>query len=414
MAYTVRISFMNVNQGMAGVIELYTGLTGALPAPPVPGTAPALVNPLPPGAVLAGIILVDFGCQGSTGMANDVSVQYVRDLMTLRGANVIDLASISHLDDDHYSLLRHLGSGTTISNVLIGGEDVMRNNIGTLNAQLIAGNVAVTNVFFYFGGHTAAGPNPYLNPDIVFQVGANEFVGVAVLLSSAQHFYTPPPTRAAEYINTGSTMLLVYSVSVNGSNIAVESSFLFTGDATTKTLGVFNNLPFINNFAGEPKGMSVPHHGSDSSIRSRGGDYADLAALLTAYPPEVAAVSAGYNRGYKHPGKYSMYYFREAVNNPGAPLLVPAPRVLPDSVPPPAVSTHVNSTYYGSGSRARVRGAAGSAYTNILNTGFYAVEEIADLYNTSTAWGTPFARRNIHIDFDSVNQGAFTVTRNEF
>ncbi len=118
--------------------------------------------------------------------------------------------------------------------------------------------------------------------------------------------------------------------------------------------------------------------------------------------------------GYKHPGKYSMYYFREALRNPGGPFQIPAPAVLPDSVPPPAASTHVNSIYQGTGSRARIRMNGGNGYIRIQNSNFYPIEEMVNLYNTSTAWGTPFARRNVHIDFNSVNQGSYTITWNEF
>ncbi len=414
MAYTVRISFLNVNQGMAGVVEIYDGLTGVLPAPPIPAAGGTLVPALPVGASLERIMLVDFGCQGSAGMANDFSVQYVQQLMTLRGTNVIDAVSISHLDDDHYSLLRYLGAGTVIKDLYIGGEDANQNNIGILTGQLAAGGIVFNKIYQQFGGYAENGSAPYLNEDNGWGLGNQENVCFKILLANAQNLYNPSPRRAADFINTGSTMLLLYSFQLNGNVRIIESSFLFTGDATTKTLMLFNGLPFANNFHSEPKGMSVPHHGSDSSIRSMGGNYTDFVNLLANYPPDTAVVSAGYHRGYKHPGKYSMYYFREALGNPGGPFQIPAPTVLPDSVPPPAVSTHVNSIYQGTGSRARIRANGGNGYIRIQNSNFYPVEEMVNLYNTSTAWGTPFARRNVHIDFDSVNQGSYTITRNEF
>jgi Predicted hydrolase (metallo-beta-lactamase superfamily) len=414
VAYTVRISFLNVNQGMAGVVEIYDGLIGTMPVPPIPAAGGALVPALPVGASLVGIMLVDFGCQGSAGMANDFSVQYVQQLMALRGMNVIDAVSISHLDDDHYSLLRHLGAGTVIEDLFIGGEDANRNNIGILLGQLAAGGITFNNIFHQFNGYAENGPDPYLNEDGVWVLGNQDNVCFKILLANAQNLYNPPPRRAADFINTGSIMLLLYSFQLNGNVRMIESSFLFTGDATTKTLMLFNGLPFANNFLGEPKGMSVPHHGSDSSIRSRGGNYTDLTNLLTRYQPATAVVSAGYHMGYKHPGKYSMYYFREALRNPGGPFQIPAPAVLPDSVPPPAASTHVNSIYQGTGSRARIRMNGGNGYIRIQNSNFYPIEEMVNLYNTSTAWGTPFARRNVHIDFNSVNQGSYTITWNEF
>ncbi len=240
MAYTVRISFLNVNQGMAGVVEIYDGLIGTMPVPPIPAAGGALVPALPVGASLVGIMLVDFGCQGSAGMANDFSVQYVQQLMALRGMNVIDAVSISHLDDDHYSLLRHLGAGTVIEDLFIGGEDANRNNIGILLGQLAAGGITFNNIFHQFNGYAENGPDPYLNEDGVWVLGNQDNVCFKILLANAQNLYNPPPRRAADFINTGSIMLLLYSFQLNGNVRMIESSFLFTGDATTKTLMLFN------------------------------------------------------------------------------------------------------------------------------------------------------------------------------
>lgn len=436
MAYTVRFSFLNVGQGLASVVEIYDGLAGPLPIPPlVPSPLPpawpplpsaggafVLVNwPLPPGATLESIWIVDFGCTAAHGMANDVAVRYVQELMELQGRNVIDVVSISHLDDDHYSLLRYLGAGTTITDFYIGGEDAAQNNFNTLNAQLTAGGIIVTNVVRFFNGYAGVPGDEYTNPVGEVVLAGGESIGYFVLLSSAQHFYVPPPARAAEYINTGSTMLLIFGGDVNWAVVpplwlGADFSFLMTGDATRKTLVQFNAQGF--GFTGEVKAMAMPHHGSDTSIRSGGrgaGRYTDLVGLLTNYTPNVGVVSAGYNHAYKHPGRYSMYYIRETVHsqNAGVPLVLNplAPAVIPDSAPPPAAPSHRNSIYQPNGARARIQGLG---LVNAPGAAFYPTEEMELIFNTSTADGVPPARRNIHCDYNSVNPGIYTVHRITF
>lgn len=441
MAYTVRCSFLNVGQGLASVVEIYDGVANALPAPPLfpvpvpltwpplppaPGGALVLVNPLPMGVTLESIWIIDFGSTSTIFGASSVAVRYVQELMLLQGRNVIDVVSISHLDKDHYSLLPYLGAGTTITSLYIGGEDAARNNINTLIAELTSGGITVTNLVTFFGGHVGTPGNEYKNPMKEVKLANGKSIGFYVLISSAQHIYTPTPASAADFINTGSTMLLVFGGGVDRTVnppafLGADFSFLMTGDATRKTLSKFLAQGF--GFTGEPKGISVAHHGSDTSINSRlksALDYTDLVNFLTLYTPNVGVVSAGNNHAYKHPGKYSMAYVREAVRtkNAGLPFAPPPIPVLPlpDPVPPPAVSNHTNSIYYRTGEVTRV---AGVGLAPVPANGFYEGEEIENLYSTSRA---PFVltipvrgwRRNIHCDYNSANPGVYTIHLNEF
>lgn len=343
------------------------------------------------------LAIYDFG---STAGNTAPAMTYARNCVLNRTPNgaaapVIDVIYVSHLDADHYNGLTALSNSIdypqgqpvipNVNHFFIGGIHNVNQLPQAFQTMLTHFNIA--NAVNIPNGYKHAGNDPYTPPlpppqpppfgpvpppapPSIVHAFSHYVLRLIPLLYRADllhHIHQ----QANILINEGSIVLLATIINTNLNPPISVFSALFTGDATMGTLGTFlnaNPIPLtavVNGnfqFTQEYKFVTVPHHGSERTVRDLLNGHAPhtfhaLNSFLGNYSPHTAVVSAQ-SPNWKHPRASVMERFGAVATMgaqvPAAPLMVPAPPLNPQHnlltyapIPPalsPAVAVQTQSS----------------------------------------------------------------------
>ncbi|MDR3000467.1 MAG: hypothetical protein LBU89_04295 [Fibromonadaceae bacterium] len=403
MGFAVRVSTLYVGQGQCNVIEVYRdgiddwqtigplpivkpngpwGTASNAPEPYFPTSprnkppeslnlnpthSPALKftpyifgNPLPQRNDLIFLGLVDFGSKNTDARHYNYALQYIAELIEIRsqGPNIfggtvgngvkgLDYVNISHVHKDHYNKIG------TLADFFVNTFQIKLH----IDRLIISGasNAKIAEVInkyereqhstaYHLTGFRMPGAYPYTaNGNSLFPViiGLNSYVQCRIhnLMHQAQYIGECPKIY---HVNTGSTMLLLSVMRQTPLGEKPAFTCLFTGDATEHTLQRFTDP--LYKFDAETKYVTIPHHGSETTIQIYNKNFTTLARFLDNYPPHIASASANKEATYYHPQQSVLNEFIRVQPPPPPPIPIPPPPPIPIP-PPPLIPSHYNSAW---------------------------------------------------------------------
>ena len=184
----------------------------------------------------------------------------------------IELAFISHLQNDHYGGFLHIPLRYQIKQLYLSGQKTSSREISTLMSLLRDRNVKI--------GVLYAG-------DYLTVQGAN----LQIIWPTEDYIQT---STAKNDPNDGSQVMLF---SYN------ERTILFTGDVTPKSLKLIDRQE-----VSKVEILKVPHHGSKNGL---------IYEFLSLADPTYSVISVGKNNSYGHPSQEII----EMLNKNGADIL---------------------------------------------------------------------------------------------
>lgn len=280
--------------------------------------------------------LLDCGSIGGGEAFYGPALNKIKNAVSLNGG-VLDYVHISHFDADHYNKLKILGKKYQEENE---GSKIWIHKIyfgctGNKDVECIKkmlqecfniweGNFMILNDYWYCPGslYKAHSESPCFH-DYSIDLGNQYYFNISMLLYHAHLCPTYYPElenihldNEGVLINTGSSILMVSITKEEMNTIIPKVSYIFTGDATLKTMQIMRYIQekqMTLRFCKEYKLLQIAHHGAKRYVadNEEANDFPTLKWFLDMIRPSAAVVSAKCKNlsGWTHPNYDTMQVY---------------------------------------------------------------------------------------------------------